>query len=343
MTESATPSPEDLAAVARCKAAYDRIRADLAAVIVGQGDVIEQVLIGILARGHAMLEGVPGVAKSMLLSSLAEAAQLSFKRIHCTPDLLPGDIAGTQVIHEDTESRRHYQFQPGPLFANLLLADEINSTPPKTQAALLEAMHDRQISSAGQEYKLPEPFFVLATRNSLEQEDAYPLPAAQLDHFLLYIKTDYPKPAEEWEIARRFTSSPPGRIAASLNGEDVIELQRLVERLPVNEQVLGYAWALVRATRPGTQEAAAFVDKWVAHGASPRGLLALITAAKARAVLNGRALATIGDIQSLIKPALRHRIAGNFAAQASNLDSDRLIDILLEDVPADVIYQPPTG
>jgi MoxR-like ATPase len=343
MTETATPSPEDLAAVARCKAAYDRVRADLAAVIVGQGDVIEQVLIAILARGHVMLEGVPGVAKSLLLSSLAEAAQLTFKRILCTPDLLPGDIAGTPIIHEDTESQRHYQFQPGPLFANLLLAEEITCTPPKTQAALLETMHDRHISSAGQVYELPEPFFVLATRNALEQEDAYPLPAAQLDHFLLCLKTDYPKPAEEWEIARRFTSGPPARIAASLSGDDVLELQRLVERLPVNDQVLGYAWALVRATRPGTPEAAAFVDKWVAHGAGPRGLLALVNSAKVRAVLHGRPMATIADVQCLIKPALRHRIAGNFAAQASNLDSDRLIDILLEDVAADVIYQPPMG
>jgi MoxR-like ATPase len=333
-----------LAAVARCKAAYERLRTDLATVIVGQGDVIEQVLIAILARGHAMLEGVPGVAKSLLVSSLAEAAQLSFKRIHCTPDLLPADIAGTQILQEDPESRRrHYQFQPGPLFANLLLADEVNSTPPKTQSALLDAMHDGQISSAGQEYKLPEPFFVLATRNSLEQEDAHPLSAPQLDYFLLYIKTDYPKPADEWEIGRRFTSSPPSRIAASLTGEDVIELQRLVERLPVSNQVLGYAWALVRATRPATQEAAAFVDKWVAHGAGPRGLLALVTCAKARAVLHGRALATVGDIQWLIKPALRHRIAGNFAAQASNLDSDRLIDILLEDVPPEEKYERPAG
>ncbi len=344
MTETTTPSPEDLAAVARCKATFDHIRADLATVIVGQSEVIEQLLIAILARGHAMLESTPGVAKSLLVSSLAEAAQLSFRRIHCTPDLLPNDIVGTQVLHEDPESRRrHYQFQPGPLFANLLLADDINCTPPKTQSAMLDAMHDRQITSAGQEYKLPEPFFVLATRNALEQEDAYALPAPELDHFLLYIKTDYPKPAEEWEIARRFSMSPPGRIAASLSGEDVLESQRLVERLPVNEQVLGYAWALVRATRPGTPEAATFVDKWIARGAGPRGLLALVTCAKARAVLHGRALATVGDIQCLIKPALRHRIAGNFAAQASNLESDRLIDILLEDVPSDVIYLPPSG
>jgi MoxR-like ATPase len=344
MKRDMTTSADDLAAVERCKAAYDRIRADMAAVIVGQCDVIEQVLVTILAQGHALLEGVPGLAKSLLLSSLAEATTLSFKRILCTPDLLVGDIAGTQILQEDPESRRrHYQFQPGPLFANLLLADEINCTPPKTQAALMGAMQDRQISSAGQEYKLPELFFVLATRNPLEQEDVYPLPAAQLDRFLLYIKTDYPKPAEEWEIAKRFTSGPPGRIAASLSREDVIELQKLVARLPVNDHVLGYAWALVRATRPGTPEAATFVDKWMARGAGPRGLLALITCAKARAVLHGRAMATVADVQWLIKPALRHRISGNFAAQASNLDSDRLIDILLEEVSADVIYQPPMG
>jgi len=343
-TEPTSLTPDDLAAVERCKAAYDRIRAELAAVIVGQSDVIEQVLIALFARGHALLEGVPGLAKTLLLSSLAEAARLSFKRIQFTPDLLPSDVAGTQIIQEDPDSRRrHYQFVPGPLFTNLLLADEINRTPPKTQAAILEAMRERQITSVGQVYKLPEPFFVLATQNPREQEGIYPLPEAQLDRFLLYIKVDYPKPGEEWEIVRRAVSGMHARISPSLSGEELIEFQKLLERLPVSEHVLGYAWALVRATRPTTPDAATFVDKWVDWGAGPRGLLALMVCAKARAMLHGRPQATIGDVQWLIKPALRHRIAGNFAAQASNLDSDRLIDILLEHVPADEKYEPPAA
>jgi MoxR-like ATPase len=338
--EAPRTAPDELAAVQRCKAICDRIRADLAAVIVGQSEVIEQVLIAVLAGGHSLLEGVPGLAKTLLLSSLAEAADLSFKRIQCTPDLVPGDMSGTHILQEDPDSRRrHYQFVPGPLFANMLLADEINRTPPKTQAALLEAMQERQINSGGQVYKLPEPFFVLATQNPLEQADSYPLPAAQLDRFFLHIKVDYPGPAEEWEIARRVTSGGQGRISPSLNGEELIELQKLIQRAPVHEQVLGYAWALVRATRPGTPDAANFVDKWMAWGAGPRGLLALISCAKARALLHGRHQATVGDVQWLLKPALRHRIAGSFAAQASNLDSDRLIDILLEHVPAEGNYE----
>jgi MoxR-like ATPase len=339
--EAPNPAADDLAAVGRCKAAYDRVRADLAEVIVGQNDAIEQVLIAVLVRGHALLEGVPGLAKALLLSSLAEAAQLSFKRILCTPDLLASDIAGAHVIQEDPDSRRrHYQFVPGPLFANMLLADDINRTPPKTQAAMLEAMDERQISSGGQVYKLPEPFFLLATQNPLEQEGGYPLPAGHLDRFSLFIKVGYPGPADEWKIARRFTSGEPGRIIPSLSGEELMEMQKLIERLPVSDQVLGYATALVRATRPGTPDAASFVDKWVAWGVGPRGLLALITCAKARAVLHGRPQATVGDVQWLLKPVLRHRIAGNYAAQASNLDGDRLLDILVEHVPADEKYGP---
>jgi MoxR-like ATPase len=342
--ENPSPTPDDLAAVERCKAAYERIRKELAEVIIGQSDVIEQVLIAVFARGHALLEGVPGLAKTLLVSSLAEATHLSFKRIQFTPDLMPSDVTGTQIIQEDPESRRrNYQFLPGPLFTNMLLADEINRTPPKTQAAMLEAMQERQISSGGQVHKLPEPFFVLATQNPLEQEGTYPLPEAQLDRFLLYIKVGYPTAAEEWEIGRRITSGLQGKITPSLSGEEIIELQNLVHRVPVSDQVLGYAWALVRATRPGTADAANFVDKWVAWGAGPRGLLTLITCAKARAILHGRCHATIGDIQWLVKPALRHRIAGNFAAQASNLTSDRLIDILMEHVPADRKYEKPAA
>jgi MoxR-like ATPase len=338
------PNADDLAAVQQCKTAYDRIRKELSEVIVGQSDVIEQVLVAMVARGHALLEGVPGLAKTLLVSSLAEATHLSFKRIQFTPDLMPSDVTGTQVIQEDQDThKRHYQFLHGPLFANMILADEINRTPPKTQAAMLEAMQERQITSGGENHRLPEPFFVLATQNPLEQEGTYPLPEAQLDRFLLYIKVDYPSPAEEWEIARRITGAKQGKITASLSGEEIVRLQQLVHRVPVSDQVLGYAWALVRATRPGTKEAPSFVNQWIAWGAGPRGVLALVTCAKARAILHGRYHATVGDVQWLVKPALRHRIAGNYAAQANNLNSDQLIDMLVKEIPADRKYERPAA
>jgi MoxR-like ATPase len=337
-------TPDDLAAVERCKASYDQIRKELAEVIVGQADVVEQVLIAIFSRGHALLEGVPGLAKTLLVSSLAEATHLTFKRIQFTPDLMPSDVTGTDVIQEDMQTgQRKYQFLPGPLFANMILADEINRTPPKTQAAMLEGMQERQVTAGGEVHRLPDPFFVLATQNPLEQEGTYPLPEAQLDRFLLYINVDYPSGAEEWEIARRVTTGKLGKIKPLISGEDIIRLQQLVLRVPVSDQVLGYAWALVRATRPNSQEAPEFVDKWVNWGAGPRGVLTLVTCAKARAILHGRYHATIGDVQWVVKPALRHRIAGNYAAQANNLTSDQLIDMLMEAVPADKQYARPAA
>jgi len=333
---------DDLAAVKRCKEVYDRIRAELAKVIVGQEKVIEQVLVAIFSRGHALLEGVPGLAKTLLVSSLAEATHLSFKRIQFTPDLMPSDVTGTDIIQEDVETgQRVYKFLPGPIFANMILADEINRTPPKTQAAMLEAMQERQVSCGGKVHRVPDPFFVLATQNPLEQEGTYPLPEAQLDRFLLYIKVDYPSGAEEWEIARRVTTGQLGKIAPLMTGEEIVEYQRLVTRVPVADQVLGYAWAMVRASRPGSQEAIDFIDRWVAWGAGPRGVLTLVTCAKARAILHGRYHATVGDVQAVVRPALRHRIAGNYAAQANNLTSDRLIEMLLEAVPADRKYEKP--
>src|SRR6187397_1507368 len=240
----------DLAAVERCRAAYGRVRDELAKVIIGQSEVIEQVLIAMFAGGHALLEGVPGLAKTLLISSLAKSLHLTFKRIQFTPDLMPSDVTGTEVIQEDPETRqRAYKFLPGPIFANMLLADEINRTPPKTQAAMLEAMQERTVSAGGQMHKLPAPFFVLATQNPLEQEGTYPLPEAQLDRFLLYIKVDYPSGAEEWEIARRVTTGGLGNIEPVMTGQEIIDIQQLVTRVPVSDQVLGYAWALVRATR----------------------------------------------------------------------------------------------
>ena len=337
-------SASDMGAVERCKQSYEKIRAELSNVIIGQSSVIEQVLVAIFSRGHALLEGVPGLAKTLLVSSLAEATHLSFKRIQFTPDLMPSDVTGTEVIQENLESgAREYKFLPGPIFANMLLADEINRTPPKTQAAMLEGMQERQVSAGGKMHKLPVPFFVLATQNPLEQEGTYPLPEAQLDRFLLYIKVDYPTAAEEWEIARKVTTGKLGTISPLLSAEDIVALQELVLRVPVSDQVLGYAWSLVRASRPNTKEAPEFINRWVAWGAGPRGVLTLVTCAKARAILHGRYHATIGDVQAIVHPALRHRIAGNYAAQANNLNSDQLIDMLMEAIPADRQYERPAA
>jgi MoxR-like ATPase len=336
--------PDDISAVQRCAQAYSRLRDELAKVIVGQSDVIEQVLIAMFSNGHALLEGVPGLAKTLLVSSLAQSLHLTFKRIQFTPDLMPSDVTGTEVIQEDPQTRqRAYRFLPGPIFANLLLADEINRTPPKTQAAMLEAMQERQVSAGGQMHALPAPFFVLATQNPLEQEGTYPLPEAQLDRFLLYIKVDYPSGPEEWDIARRVTTGQLGQIEAVLHGDDILSMQKLVARVPVSDQVLGYAWALVRATRPGTKEAPEFVNRWISWGAGPRGVLTLVTCAKARAMLHGRYHATVGDVQAVAKSALRHRIAGNYAAQAHGLSSEKLIDMLFEAVPADRKYEKPAA
>jgi MoxR-like ATPase len=338
------PSASDIAAVQRCEQTYNKLRDELAKVIVGQNDVIEQVLVAMFARGHALLEGVPGLAKTLLISSIADSLHLTFKRIQFTPDLMPSDVTGAEVIQEDPATRqRDYKFLAGPIFANMVLADEINRTPPKTQASMLEAMQERQVSAGGHMHKLPAPFFVLATQNPLEQEGTYPLPEAQLDRFLLYIKVDYPTPAEEWEIARRVTTGQLGKPEASMTGEQIMEMQNLVTRVPVSDQVLGYAWALVRATRPGSKEAPDFVNKWVSWGAGPRGVLTLVTCAKARAILYGRYHATVEDVKAVIKPALRHRIAGNYAAQANNLDSEKLIDMLMQSVPADKKYEKPAA
>ena len=340
-----TPSaPDDVAAVQRCETAYNRLRDELSKSIIGQHDVIEQVLIAMFARGHALLEGVPGLAKTLLVNSLAEALHLTFKRIQFTPDLMPSDVTGTDVIQENLQSgQREFKFLAGPLFANLILADEINRTPPKTQAAMLEAMQERQITIGGQMHKLPAPFFVLATQNPLEQEGTYPLPEAQLDRFLLYIKLDYPTGADEWEIARRVTSGQLGGIEPVITAEEMIQMQSLVTRVPVADQVLGYAWALVRATRPGTPEAPDFVQQWVSWGAGPRGVLTLVACAKARAVLYGRYHATIGDVQAVAKPALRHRLACNYAAQAAGIGPEQVIDRLLEAVRADKVYEKPAA
>ncbi len=335
---------DDVAAVEVWAKTYKGMRQELGKVIVGQDDVIEQMCVAIVARGHALLEGVPGLAKTLMIHSLASAMHLSFHRIQFTPDLMPSDITGTDVLQEDPITHeRSYNFVRGPIFANVVLADEINRTPPKTQAAMLEAMQERMISTGGKDYELPEPFFVLATQNPLEQEGTYPLPEAQLDRFLLYIKVDYPSDAEEWDIARRVTSGSLGDIQSVLEAKELIEAQKLVARMPACDQVVGYACALVRATRPGRDEAPDFVNKWVNWGAGPRGVMALITAAKSRALLQGRYHATVEDIKEVIYPALRHRVAPNYAGLASGVNSEKLIDMLIDAIPSDQPYEAPKG
>jgi MoxR-like ATPase len=331
-------------AIDRLQQAHGRILQQLSRVIVGQQEVIDELLITLFSRGHCLLEGVPGLAKTLMISSLAKTLNLSFSRIQFTPDLMPADITGTEVLEENrTTGQRERRFLEGPLFANVILADEINRTPPKTQSALLEAMQERQVSAGGSMHKLPAPFFVLATQNPLEQEGTYPLPEAQLDRFLLYIKVDYPSGAEEWEVARRVTTGQMGQIEPCMTGDDILRMQQLVTRVPVSDQVLGYAWALVRSSRPNTPEAPDFVNKWVNWGAGPRGVLTLVTCAKARAILHGRYHATVSDVQAVAKPALRHRIAGNYTAQANNVGSEQLIDMLMKAVPADKHYEKPAA
>jgi MoxR-like ATPase len=340
--KTAAVGADDVAAVAKWEQQVGRLRQELGKVIVGQEEVIQQMLMAILAHGHCLLEGVPGLAKTLMVHSLAGALALSFKRIQFTPDLMPSDITGTDVLQEDPVTReRRYVFVKGPIFANMVLGDEINRTPPKTQAAMLEAMQERMVSANGRDYSLPQPFFVLATQNPLEQEGTYPLPEAQLDRFLLYIKVAYPSGKEEWEVARRVTSGTLGRIEPVLAPEALAEAQQLVLRLPVCDQVLGYSWALVRASRPGADGAPDFINRWVSWGAGPRGVLALVSCAKARALLKGRPHAGVEDVQAIMKPALRHRLAPNYAALAANVNSDKLIEMLAEAVPANKVYEPP--
>ena len=332
---------DDVAAVERWGETYQNLLKELSQTIVGQTDVIEQMVTAMMAGGHGLLEGVPGLAKTLMVHSIAKALDLSFHRIQFTPDLMPSDITGTDVLREDEHGQRAYEFIKGPIFANLVLADEINRTPPKTQAAMLEAMQERMISAAGKDHILPKPFFVLATQNPLEQEGTYPLPEAQLDRFLLYIRVGYPSGAEEWDIARRVTSGDLGDIQAVLSPQDILDGQDLVKRMPACDQVVGYAWSLVRATRPQDEGVPDFVKQYVNFGAGPRGILALVSCAKARALLQGRFHATVEDINAVVRPTLRHRIAPNYSALANGLTSEQLIEMLLEAVPADKEYKRP--
>jgi MoxR-like ATPase len=318
----------------RVREAYARIAGELAKAIVGQQQVMEELLIALLARGHCLLVGVPGLAKTLMIRSLAQALSLQFSRIQFTPDLMPADITGTEVIQEDKASgRREFRFLPGPVFANVVLADEINRTPPKTQAALLEAMQEHQVTVGGCKHPLAEPFFVLATQNPIEQEGTYPLPEAQLDRFMFNVWVDYPGEEEELEIVKRTTADLETSIAPTLSAEQIVELSQVVRRIPIADHIARYALQLARRTRRHEPGAPDFVCEYVLWGAGPRASQYLVLGAKARAVLHGRRCVSQEDIRAVAPSVLRHRIKTNFNADAEGVTSDVIIRRLIEIVP----------
>ncbi len=324
----------DLAAVAKLTDAYSRIRSELGKVIVGQEQVIEELLIALFCRGHCILEGVPGLAKTLIISTLARTLTLSFSRIQFTPDLMPSDITGTEVIEEDKATgQRNLRFVRGPIFANVILADEINRTPPKTQAALLEAMQEHQVTAGGVQHKLTEPFFVLATQNPIEQEGTYSLPEAQLDRFMFKVLVDYPEEDEEFDIVRLTTAPQDAQLETILSIEDIIALQDIVRRVPCADHLIRYAMRFARWTRKDKQEVPAFVQQYVAWGAGPRASQFLVLAGKARAILRGRYHVSAEDIREMAPPVLRHRIITNFNAEAEGIRSDEIVQQLIEQVP----------
>ncbi len=326
---------DDVKAVEELGKARDAILAELRKTIVGMDEVIDEIMISIFARGHCLLVGVPGLAKTLLVSSLAESLSLTFKRIQFTPDLMPTDITGSELLQEDPETHeRRFKFQKGPVFTNLLLADEINRTPPKTQAALLEAMQEKTVSCGGVDYKLDEPFFVLATQNPIEQEGTYPLPEAQLDRFLFNVLVKYPSRSEELDVMRSVTTDREPEPKKVIEASAILDFQRLVRRIPVADHVFEYAASLVRATRPDDPEAPEFVRKLMSWGAGPRASLNLILAGKARAALRGRCHVSIDDVKAVCLPILRHRVVPGFAARSEGMTADSLIQKLLEEIPA---------
>ena len=310
----------------------DGLREEIGKVIVGQRATVDELLTAFLAGGHALLEGVPGLAKTLLIRTLAEAVQLSFRRIQFTPDLMPTDILGTEVLEEDhATGRRFFKFTRGPVFANIVLADEINRTPPKTQAALLEAMQEQAVTWGGTSYPLDRPFFVLATQNPIEQAGTYPLPEAQLDRFLLHIRVDYPDEAEERDILARTTAGAPPRVSPVIEGDDVLRAQALVRDIRLSDALLDYTTRLVRASRPG-QTSLADVRELVRWGAGPRAGQALVLCAKARALLRGRFAVTLEDLRAVAPPVLRHRVLVNFRAEAEGVTADQVTERLLAEV-----------
>jgi MoxR-like ATPase len=325
----------DLKAVESLRQARERILGELRKVIVGQDLVVDQLLTALFADGHVLLVGVPGLAKTLLVSSLARVLDLKFNRIQFTPDLMPSDITGTDIIEQEAGSgRRVIRFIQGPVFANIVLADEINRTPPKTQAALLQAMQEKQVSAGGQTFHLALPFFVLATQNPIELEGTYPLPEAQLDRFMFNVFVDYPSQAEEEKIVATTTSAYEAKLERVLGADDILELQKLIRRVPVAEHVVRYAVRLARATR-GREQAPEFVSQWVSWGAGPRASQYLILGAKTRAVLLGRFAPGIEDVKAVAPSVLRHRIVTNFAAEAEGVKPERIITDLLQSVPTE--------
>jgi MoxR-like ATPase len=301
-------------------------------VIVGQSEVIDLLLVAMFCRGHCLMVGVPGLAKTLMISTLARVLKLSFNRIQFTPDLMPTDITGSDIIETDERGNRHFRFVQGPVFSNLVLADEINRTPPKTQAALLEAMQERQVTAGGRRYPLEAPFFVLATQNPIEQEGTYPLPEAQLDRFMFMVHVGYPSFTEEREIVRSTTYDLDIDLRPVLAGEGIIKLQQLVRKVPASDHVIDYALRLVRATRPKEDEVLPFIKEWLSWGAGPRAAQYLILGAKARAILNGRFAATCDDIRALAAPVLRHRLFTNFNADSEGVSADDVVKKLIETV-----------
>ncbi len=325
---------DELASVEKLQKAYHAMKAELGKVIVGQEEVIDELLIVLFCRGHGLLVGVPGLAKTLLISTLARTLGLSFNRIQFTPDLMPSDITGTEVIEEDkTTGQRALRFVRGPVFANVLLADEINRTPPKTQAALLEAMQEHQVTAGGKMHRLPQPFFVLATQNPIEQEGTYPLPEAQLDRFMFNIRVGYPTEEEEFQIVRLTTENRHVELQHILSGEEVIKLQEVVRKVPVADHVIKYALQLTRSTRKGEGKVPDFVEEFVGWGAGPRASQYLILAGKARALLRGRYHVSTEDIRSVAIPVLRHRIVTNFNAEAEGIRSETIVKKLIEAIP----------
>ncbi len=335
----ALETADDVALADKLKNGRRQILDELHKIIVGQESVVDEVLLSLFVGGNSLIIGVPGLAKTLLVHTIAQALDLKFSRIQFTPDLMPSDITGTDLVQEDVKTgQRKMVFMPGPVFANIVLADEINRTPPKTQAALLEAMQEHRVTVQGRTYVLEEPFFVFATQNPIELEGTYPLPEAQLDRFMFNIIIDYSPEDEELEVVRRTTAIQKETLVPAVTGQDIIDFQELVRRVPVSEPVLRYTLTMVRTTRPSTNGAPDFIKEWVQYGASVRAAQYLVLGAKARALVNGRYHVTYEDIRALAHPVLRHRILKNFHAESERITTDQLVDQLLEAVP-----QPSSG
>ena len=334
LSGKAGPAVGDTRAIEKLQTARRRIMDELSRVIVGQQEVIDELLISLFSRGHCLLEGVPGLAKTLMVSTLARTLNLSFSRIQFTPDLMPADITGTEIIEEDRATgSRKYRFLEGPLFSSVVLADEINRTPPKTQAALLEAMQERQVTVGRVRHEMADPFFVLATQNPIEQEGTYPLPEAQQDRFMFKVFVKYPNFQEEFEVARRTTAKLSDSVEPILTGKEILELQEIVREVPVSDHLIRYTVSLVRQTRVGEPGVPKFVEEQVAWGAGPRAVQFLILGGKARALLRGRTHVTCEDIWVLAKPVLRHRLVLSFAAESEGVTTDSVVDKLLAVTP----------